>query len=54
LPIPPAPRIAILAAGCWLSILIMLSTSDLRPWKILGLEGNSENEFELERIIKKR
>jgi hypothetical protein len=31
----------------------MCSISDSRPWKILGLEGNIENEVELARKCKK-
>jgi hypothetical protein len=32
---------------------MMFSTSDSRPWKILGFEGNIENEVELARNCKK-
>jgi hypothetical protein len=30
----------------------MLSNSDSRPWKIFGIDGNIENEFELEEMCK--
>jgi hypothetical protein len=46
-PIPPPPRIAILA-DCPPIISIIFPNSDSRPWKILGFEGNNENEFELQ------
>jgi hypothetical protein len=33
---------------------MMSSNSDWRPWKILGLEGNNENEEELEKLLRNR
>jgi hypothetical protein len=49
-PIPPPPRIAILGDS-WLSTFMIFSTSDSRPWKILGFEGNIENEVELAKKV---
>jgi hypothetical protein len=48
-PIPPIPKIAIRGVS-WLKALSMSETSDSRPWKIFGPDGNSDSESELDRI----